>query len=137
VSGLLLPHPRAELAAIVYTLIVAMPDHKVTSVRLLFAELRKGGQQVRDESVRSAVDDLLVAGLLTEVSGKRGARGYQAILTASQPSPDTTASVTASASASPLREGRGTQSRNECVGRSRTQSDAVEEKPDEQQDDPQ
>jgi len=117
--------PSAELAAIVYDLVVAMPGHTVTSVRLLFAELRKGGQQVRDESVRSAVDDLLVAGLLTEVAGKRGARGYQAILTASQPSPDTTASVTASASASPLREGRGTQSRNECVGRSRTQSDAV------------
>ena len=76
----------AELADIVHDVIAALPDHTVASARMLFAEMRKAGHPFRDTSIRQAVDDLLVAGRLTEVAGKRGAKGYQAVLTASQES---------------------------------------------------
>ncbi len=64
----------------------SLPDHTVDSARMLYAEMRKAGQLFRDTSIRSAVDDLLVAGRLTEMAGKRGAKRYRAVLTASQES---------------------------------------------------
>jgi hypothetical protein len=76
----------AGLADTVYDVIAALPDHAVTSSRMLFAEIRKAGHQLRDAHVRHAVDDLIVIGRLTEVSGKRGAKGYRAVSTASQDS---------------------------------------------------
>ena len=78
--------PGAQLADTVHDVIAALPEHTVTSSRMLFAEMRKAGHQVRDVRVRDAVDDLLVAGRLVEMSGKRGSKGYQAVLTASQES---------------------------------------------------
>lgn len=117
--------PAEELADIVHTVISGLPKQTVTSARLLMAELRKAGHQVRDASVRDAVDDLLVAGQLKEVPGKRGAKGYLAVSTASQKESEPSASPTASATASLIERGRGTQSRNECVRLNGTQSDAV------------
>ena len=76
----------AEVADIVYDVIAALPDHTVASARMLYAEMRRAGQLFRDTSIRSAVDDLLVAGRLTEMAGKRGAKRYRAVLTASQES---------------------------------------------------
>ena len=76
----------AGLADTVYDVIAALPDHAVTSSRMLFAEIRKAGHQLRDAHVRDAVDDLIVIGRLIEVSGKRGAKGYRAVSTASQES---------------------------------------------------
>lgn len=76
----------AEVADIVHDVITALPDHTVASARMLFAEMRKAGQPFRDTSIRAAVDDLVVAGRLTEVFGRRGAKGYRAVLTASQES---------------------------------------------------
>ena len=89
----------AELADIVHDVIAALPDHTVASVRMLFAEMRKAGHPFPDTSVRDALDDLLVAGRLIEVPGKRGAKGYRAVLTASAAAsedPLVTASATAS-----------------------------------------
>jgi hypothetical protein len=76
--------PGAELADIVYDLIFAMPDHKVTSTDLLFAEMRKAGQKFRQTAIRDAVADLIVGGRLVEVLGKRGAKGYETVLTSCQ-----------------------------------------------------
>jgi hypothetical protein len=69
----------AELAATVYAVIAALPDRTVTSMRMLLAAMRQAGHSVRDEDVRKTVDDLLVAGLLKEVFGKRGAKGFKAV----------------------------------------------------------
>lgn len=111
----------ADLAATVHDVITALPDHTVSSMRLLFAGVRQSGAQVRDDAVRDAVADLVLAGRLTEVAGTRGARGYKAVLTASRDR----------VPASPLRGvGRsGTQSQtddsasaSDAVGRSGTQS---------------
>jgi hypothetical protein len=77
--------PAAELADTVHDVIAALPGRTVASMRLLFAELRTAGHQVRDNDVRNAVDDLVVTGRLVEVSGKRGAKGFQS--TASEESP--------------------------------------------------
>ena len=40
--------PAAELADIVYDVIAALPDRTVSSLRMLFAEMRKAGHQLRD-----------------------------------------------------------------------------------------
>jgi len=61
----------------VMAVIDSLPNRAVASMRLLNAEMRKAGHNLRDISIRSAVDDLLVAGRLIEIPGKRGARGYQ------------------------------------------------------------
>jgi hypothetical protein len=71
---------------IVYEVITALPDHTVASQRVLYAEIRKAGHQLRETKIRDTVDDLIVAGLLVEIPGKRGATGYQAVLTAAQES---------------------------------------------------
>ena len=75
--------PNAGLADIMYDVVAALPDHAVTSERMLFAEMRKAGHQFTNTKVKDALDDLIVAGRLTEVPGKRGANGYQAVVTAS------------------------------------------------------
>jgi hypothetical protein len=67
----------------VHEVIAALPDHAVMSARMLFAEIRKAGHRFTDNKVRAAVDDLLVADRIVEVPGQRGAKGYQAVTTAS------------------------------------------------------
>ena len=118
--------PVAGLAESVHQVIVAVPpDQSVASMRQLFAEMRKAGHQVRNETIRDAVDDLLVSGRLVEVPGKRNALGYRAIATtASRGETQSEPTASATASASPYK-GRGTQSQgnaSEAVGRNRTQS---------------
>ncbi|WP_245906425.1 P-loop NTPase family protein [Mycolicibacterium palauense] len=68
------------LAETVCATIAALPGHTVTSTRLLLAELRKTGDEFADAAVRDAVDDLIVAGRIVEVPGRRGARGYRAVV---------------------------------------------------------
>jgi hypothetical protein len=74
----------AELADIVYDVIHALPDHRVMSTDLLFAEIRKAGQRFRQTAIRDVVADLIVGGRLVELLGKRGARGYETVSTSSQ-----------------------------------------------------
>jgi hypothetical protein len=70
-----------ELGETVWRVIAALPDGTVGSKNLLFAEMRRVGERWRERSVRSVVDDLVLAGRLTEVPGKRGATAYRAELT--------------------------------------------------------
>jgi hypothetical protein len=72
----------AELADLVHEVVAALPDHTVGSLRKLFAEMRTSGHPFREGAMRGAVDDLIVTGRLVEVPGKRGAQGYQAVVTA-------------------------------------------------------
>jgi hypothetical protein len=120
-------NPADDLADTVYDVIAALPGRTVDSMRLLFAEMRKAGHEFRDDKIRGAAADLIVSGRLIDVSGKRGAKGLEAVVTASRESPNTTSSATASRDCVPLREGRGTQSTGDRVGRSGMQWDAVEE----------
>ena len=76
--------PTSQLADTVWSLIAALPERTVGSMRLLLAELRTAGHQVTDAKVRDSVADLMVAKRLAEVFGKRGAKGYRAISTASE-----------------------------------------------------
>jgi hypothetical protein len=76
----------AGLTEAVHQLIDELPGHTVSSMRMLLAEMRKTGHRIRNNTVRDAVDDLLVAGLLTEVSGTHGARGYRAASASQDPS---------------------------------------------------
>jgi hypothetical protein len=73
--------PAVGPADIVYDVIAALPDHKVASMDLLYAEIRKAGYQIRDRAVRDAVADLIVDERVTEQPGKRGAKGYRTIPT--------------------------------------------------------
>lgn len=73
----------AEKADIVFDVIAAMPDQTVKSTDLLYAAVRAAGHQYMDRAIRSAASDLLITGRLIEVSGKRGARGYQVAATTS------------------------------------------------------
>ena len=75
--------PAAELADIVHDVIVALPEHRAASVRLLLAQMRKSGHKFTNAKVGNAIDDLIVAGRLVELRGQRGAKGYQAVTTAS------------------------------------------------------
>jgi hypothetical protein len=125
----------AEIGNMLYGIVADEPDHTVKSRRDLFAKMRDAGNMFRDDAMRQAADVLVVSGRLTEVPGKRGATGYRAVLTASQPSnqetPDATASATASHTASPIdgdAVGRSrSRSASDCSGRSGTQWDAVED----------
>jgi hypothetical protein len=80
-------NPAANIADIIHAVITALPDHCVASQRILFAEIRKAGHQLREARVRDAVNDLIIIGLLVEIPGKRGATGYKAVLTAAQECP--------------------------------------------------
>ena len=115
-----------------HDVIAALPDHTVASARMLFAEMRKAGHQFTRQPVRDAVDDLIVAGRLDEVPGKRGAKGYQAVVTASatasEEHPVTASDDRVCASASSIettRRRRHRQAASESTRRSPTQSDAV------------
>ena len=65
-----------DLATAVYDVVAALPGHKVTSERMLLAEVRKAGQKLTDARIRSVVDDLVATGRLIRVSGKHGANSY-------------------------------------------------------------
>jgi hypothetical protein len=74
------------LAEAIYTIVANQPDHTIESRRMLFARLRlamAGG--FSDTDARKALDDLLFSQppRLTEVKGRRGAKGYRAVVTAS------------------------------------------------------
>jgi hypothetical protein len=78
--------PAIERADLVYAAISELPDHRVDSMRTLYAAMRQAGHQIRESHVRDAVDDLVLAARLIEVSGRRGAQGYQTVPTAAQES---------------------------------------------------
>lgn len=61
----------------VFAVLDALPDKAVASERELFAQCRKAGIKARESYIRHAVDDLIVASRLVEVTGKRNAKGYQ------------------------------------------------------------
>jgi len=124
-----IPKANADRASdAVLEVINGLKGRVVPSMRLLTAEMRKAGHNLRDATVRAAVDDLLVSGHLAEIPGKRGARGYQS-LTASQ-RPGTGSDMTADTTAAhPPPTGGGPQwAAVDPVrpGRSGTQWDAVE-----------
>lgn len=75
----------ASPADIVFKVISELPEQRVSSFRKLCAALRKAGQNLRTETIRDAVDDLVVEEppRLIEVRGTRGALGYR-VLTVSQ-----------------------------------------------------
>lgn len=121
--------PDGAVADDVHAVIAALPARTAPSLRRLYAALRNAGHQIRDEKARDVLEDLILAGRLIEVTGKRGARGYQAVLPIGKPSQDPTASRDR-VPASPLRGvGRSrTQSQTtvaESVGRNGTQSQEV------------
>jgi hypothetical protein len=66
-----------DLADIVYEVIGAEPDHRVDSMRKLYAAMRKAKHAFREKAIRDAVDDLVIEGSLREVPQKRGAVGYR------------------------------------------------------------
>ncbi|OCB38781.1 hypothetical protein A5675_15345 [Mycobacterium malmoense] len=72
------PSAANPLADNVYDVVAGMAGQTAPSLRLLLAAMRQAGHKVRDGDVRDAVDDLLVAGRLSEVSGPRNARGFRA-----------------------------------------------------------
>lgn len=63
----------------------AAPDMLVESRQKLCAHLRAAGYHFRNLAVHDAVDDLVVSGHVTEVPGRRGAKGYRL---ASRPIPE-------------------------------------------------
>jgi hypothetical protein len=67
-----------DVGNIVHDVIYAQPDHTVESLRKLYAAMRQSGQGFRENAIRKAVDDLVLAGRCDEVSGRRGATGYRA-----------------------------------------------------------
>lgn len=69
----------------VLAVIADQPDQTVKSARTLFAALRQAGHQIRDEAVRDALADLILAGRVTEIPGSRGARGYRTTASRDQP----------------------------------------------------
>jgi hypothetical protein len=72
--------PAVKPADAVYEVVAALPEHEVRSSDLLYAEVRKAGHQIKDKAIRDAAADLVVAGRFVEKSGKRGAKGYQAVV---------------------------------------------------------
>ena len=119
-------HQASDLADAVYDVIAALPDHKVTSTRLLSAQTRAAGHQFRNDALGDAVADLIVAGRITEIPGSRGGRGYQAILTAPQEPSTPSAPGTAPAPAPLIGRGAGSSSDPSApgaVGSSGEQSD--------------
>lgn len=128
----------AQIGDMLHAAIAALPEQSVTSQRQLFAQARKAGLAFRNSVLLTAVDDLLVAGRVTEVPGRGGATGYRAVIDpiksadkadpgASQPSSTPLRPTTASGDCVPIETGRGTHSHTECVpesGRTGTHRDA-------------
>ena len=111
-----------EIGEMIYDIVAAEPDATVPSRKTLFDKMRAAGNLFRDEAMRDAAGILVVTGRLVEVPGRRGATGYRAVLTSSQPSnqkaPDTTSSATSSHTSSPLggdEVGRGRGKRRKTV----------------------
>jgi hypothetical protein len=100
--------PATALADTIHDVLWQLPNHTVASGGLLMAQVRKAGHQVRGTKFWSAVDDLIVDGRVTEVLGKRGARGFEAILSNSQESPTPPVPVTDSPTRSLIGGERGT-----------------------------
>lgn len=76
------PESPDQTADDVWAVIAAQPDQTVASERTLLALLKASGIGMRKSSVQEVVDDLLVRPVgrrVIEVSGSRGAKGYQAI----------------------------------------------------------
>uniref|UniRef100_A1UIV2 DNA primase/polymerase bifunctional N-terminal domain-containing protein n=1 Tax=Mycobacterium sp. (strain KMS) TaxID=189918 RepID=A1UIV2_MYCSK len=73
----------AKLTDAVYDVIAAQPDRTVRSTRDLYAAMRAAGHAQRNSAFRDALDDLLAAGRIEEVSGARRL-GYRAVATVSQ-----------------------------------------------------
>jgi 5S rRNA maturation endonuclease (ribonuclease M5) len=120
--------PDAELVETVYRTIAAQPEHAVPSRRRLLRLLRaEGASVVRDERLRDALEDLVIAGRVIEVPGRAGSKGYLIVSSASQPVNDEVRPASASASASPIEGDAGTQYAPDCVGRGGTRWDAVGE----------
>ena len=74
----------AGLADAMYEVIASQPNCSVSSSRKLFAAMRAAGHRFSDTSYKQTVDDLIIAERVQEVSGKRGAVGYLAVVTASE-----------------------------------------------------
>lgn len=116
----------ADNADAVYAVIDALPKNTVASMRLLYAQVRKAGHTLRDSVIRSAVDDLIVDGRVTEVPGRRGARGYKTVADRGPADPADSDRVPNCVPSPPT--GAGTQSdavavtASDAVGRSGTQS---------------
>lgn len=68
---------RNPLDQWILTAIGSEPEQTVASKRTLFAVMRKHGYHVRDTETMDALDDLVVAGQVTETRGNRGAKGYR------------------------------------------------------------
>jgi hypothetical protein len=88
-----------ELGELVYQVVSALPDHRAGSQRTLFAAMRQAGHPFREAAIRMAVDDLVLAGKLTETPGKRGATAYEAVSSAAQKDSDLSENPAESASA--------------------------------------
>jgi hypothetical protein len=69
----------AELADTIWAVITSLPERRVSSLRMLFAEMRKADCQFTEKKARDAVDDLIAKGRLREVPGKRGAQGFETL----------------------------------------------------------
>lgn len=69
--------PESVLVEQVLNVISCAPGETVGSSRILYALLRKAGVTARTTAVNDAVDDLLAAGRLAEVAGRRNARGFR------------------------------------------------------------
>lgn len=80
-----------SLTDAIHTVIIGQPKQAVSSERELFALLRKDGHKAQENRIRSAVDDLLVAGQLVVHPGPRNAKGYRAVATAAEAQQGTTA----------------------------------------------
>lgn len=96
--------PASKLKDIIHSTIAESP---VSSKRLLLAALRNAGHNFKTKSVLEALDDLVAAGLLAEVPGKRNAVGLKAVVTVSQQSAESTVSRDRFPSPFPFREGNG------------------------------
>lgn len=118
----------------VHAVLAALPGRVVASERTLYAEMRQAGHSLREKAIRDALDDLVAAGRVNETSGKRGARGYEA-LTAAQAHKPATAARTAAATAAPLEGDRWAAVAVTAAGRSGPQSAAdVETAPNDEQE---
>ncbi|WP_433781589.1 hypothetical protein ACQPX6_17580 [Actinomycetospora sp. CA-101289] len=99
-----LPAETSPVAEAVHAVLASLPGGEVSSERALLAEVRKAGHKIRDVEVRAGVDDLVAAGRSELIKGRHGANGYRA-LSASRGDQGPSASLTASASASPIERG--------------------------------
>jgi hypothetical protein len=78
-----------ELGDAMHEVIALLPDQTAWSSRKLYAAMRTAGHNFREAAYRSTVDDLIAAGRVVEVPGKRGATGYRAVVTTAAQGSDT------------------------------------------------